>query len=144
MIELPADVLLIEPDEREAERYRAIFAAGQTGGCLSIARGADDALELLERDVDGCSPHLILVDLDSASAAGLDLVQRLRSDWRTRAIPILALASEADEDSALEAARAGVAALITKPLGMENFLEAAGAVSLYWRAWTQPGVKALT
>ena len=144
MIELPADVLLIEPDERESDRYRALFTTGEGGACVSVATDADHAFELLEREADTCSPHLILIDLDHAEIDALNLVRRLRDDWRTRSIPIVALATDADEESALDAGRAGVSALITKPLDAENFIEAARAVSLYWRAWAHAADEALT
>lgn len=130
---LPADVLVVGADRDDELRYAELF--GRHGaGCVRFAAGAEAAFELLDRGADDCNPHLVIVDVDAPPATLIEEVRRLRDDPRTRSLPIVAVAPGADEERALELESAGASVVVAKRLDAAAFVEAAGSVSLYWRA----------
>ena len=80
-----------------------------------IVHSAANALQALEL-LAGLHPDLMLVDVQMPGMDGLELTRRIKSDGRTRDIPVVALTASAmriDEENALQA---GCDAFITKPI----------------------------
>jgi CheY-like chemotaxis protein len=74
---------------------------------------AEDGLGAIARAVER-KPDLILMDLEMPLMGGVEAIRRLKSDVRTRAIPIVVLSANANEDHA-KAQRAGCTASLLKP-----------------------------
>jgi signal transduction histidine kinase len=82
----PIKVVLVDADPATAIAVREGMAAPHC--TLFTAQEAEEALELVHRE----KPDVILVDPAVSDLAGLELIQRLRSDPETRDIPIIGLA----------------------------------------------------
>ncbi|MFS8054173.1 CHASE3 domain-containing protein [Rhizobium sp. BR 317] len=68
-------------------------------------------------------PDLILLDLDLPDMSGLDVLQRLRSDAKTRAIPVIVISADATEASRQKALAAEATTYLTKPLDLRLFMK---------------------
>jgi two-component system response regulator len=63
---------------------------------------------------------------------GLEVLRRLRSDDRTRRIPVVVLTSSREEQDLLEGYDRGANSFVRKPVDFVQFAEAVQHLSLYW------------
>jgi two-component system response regulator len=85
-------------------------------------------------------PKVILLDLKLPRVDGLEVLQRLKGDPRTRMLPVVVLTSSREERDVVESYRLGVNSYITKPVDFEQFTEAVRTLGLYWVILNQPPV----
>jgi CheY-like chemotaxis protein len=83
------------------------------------ARSAEEALEQIE----GCTPDLMLMDIQLPGQDGLSLTRQLRGTARLSSVPIIALSAHAMHESQAEALAAGCDGYITKPIDTRAFAE---------------------
>jgi CheY-like chemotaxis protein len=91
---------------------------------VDVARDGAEALEYL---FSASRPALsvVLLDLKLPRVDGLDFLRRLRSDERTRKIPVVVLTSSGEERDLQQTARIGIERYIRKPVNFTEFREAA-------------------
>ncbi len=103
-----------------------------------VARDGAEALDYLfgtgayaGRDVS-VSPQLVLLDLKLPKVSGLEVLQRLREDPRTRMQPVVVLTSSNQEQDLVNSYGLGANSYIRKPVDFEQFSEAVRHIGLYW------------
>ncbi|HWK90316.1 MAG TPA: response regulator, partial [Longimicrobium sp.] len=69
-------------------------------------------------------PDLVLLDLHLPDISGEEVLRRLRADERTASIPVIVISADATLDSLDRLRTAGADAYLTKPLDLDEFLEA--------------------
>ena len=84
-------LLLIQPDPTLAEAYRLKLELD--GYSVHVAADAVQALG----EADTQKPDLIFLDVGSAALTGLELLIQLRSDMRTKDIPVVLLSGQPEE-----------------------------------------------
>jgi two-component system response regulator len=77
-------------------------------------------------------PKVILLDLKMPKVDGLGVLRQIKSDERTKIIPVVLLTSSREDKDIQEAYRLGVNSYIVKPVGFENFVKAVSEIGLYW------------
>lgn len=132
------EILLVEdnPDD-ELLMLRALRKNGVAGGVV-VAHDGVEALEYLfsaERhagDSYDTMPHLILLDLKLPRLNGFEVLERLRSDERTRLLPVVILTSSRERRDVLEGYGLGANSYVRKPVDFERFVEVVAQLKLYW------------
>ena len=131
-------ILLVEdnPDD-ELLAMRAL----KKNGILSEVVVARDGVEALDylfgagehtgRDTN-VMPHLILLDLKLPRIDGLEVLRRLRSDGRTRLLPVVILTSSKEQQDMLDSYGLGANSYVRKPVNFEQFVLAVEQLKLYW------------
>jgi two-component system, response regulator len=127
-------VLVVESDREQADLVLLVFGENDLGETVRVARTVEDAVDLLFAHSEAFSPHLILLGVARHGRRELELAQRLRSDWRTKTIPLILVAATAEEADREEWRALGVSSFIVRPLDFEKLVEAASTLSLWWRA----------
>lgn len=89
--------------------------------------GALDA-ESAQRQINEALPDLILLDWMLPGMSGLDLARRLRSDVRTRGVPIIMLTARGDERDKVQGLETGADDYVTKPFSPRELLARIQAV----------------
>ena len=77
-------------------------------------------------------PELILLDLKLPRMNGLQVLQRLRADDRTRLLPVIILTSSGEEPDIIGSYDLGANSYVRKPVDFGQFLEAVHQLGLYW------------
>jgi two-component system, response regulator len=131
-------ILLVEdnPDD-ELLALRALRKNGVAGDVV-VARDGVEALDYLfatgehaGRDAS-LVPRLILLDLNLPKISGLEVLRRLRSDERTRLLPVVILSSSGEQQDMLDGYGLGANSYVRKPVNFEQFVRAVEQLKLYW------------
>ncbi|HYG59143.1 MAG TPA: response regulator [Symbiobacteriaceae bacterium] len=131
-------ILLVEDDpDHEALTLRALRKNNLTGGVI-IARDGQEALEYLF-EVAGRGapespplPRVVLLDLKLPRVDGLEVLQQVKSDPRTAAVPVVVLTSSDEVSDIAESYQRGANSYVLKPVDYDRFVEAIKQISQYW------------
>ena len=84
------------------------------------------------------TPQLILLDLELPGIDGLEVLQHLRADERTRSLPIVVLTSSDAQQSLIDSYHLGAISFIRKHTDPELLAQAMHEVGLHWLVWNEP------
>lgn len=131
-------ILLVEdnPDD-EALTIRAL-KKNNIKNEVFIARDGAEALDYLfgrnayeGRDVS-VLPQIVLLDLKLPRVDGLEVLRSIRSDPRTKRLPVVILTSSKEERDLLDGYDLGANSYVRKPVDFQAFAEAVRQLGLYW------------
>ena len=144
MAEKNIEILLVEDNPNDVELTLHALKENNLSNHIEVARDGAEALDFIfcqgahsHRSVDQ-SPKVILLDLKLPKVDGLEVLKRLKSDPRTRKIPVVMLTSSREESDIVESYQLGVNSYIVKPVDFEQFTEAVRHLGLYWLLLNQP------
>jgi len=131
-------ILLVEdnPDD-ELLALRALRKNGIAGDVVVVRDGVE-ALDYLFATGDHTGrdasvvPRVILLDLKLPKIGGLEVLRRLRSDERTRLVPVVILSSSGEQRDMLEGYSLGANSYVRKPVNFEHFVRAVEQLKSYW------------
>lgn len=133
-----ADILLVEDDPNDAElTLRALEQCGFSDRVAHVSDGTE-ALEYVSSETLFASrselslPRLIMLDLNLRKLGGLHVLRNLKSDERTRNIPVVVLTSSKLAIEVVESYKLGVNSYVIKPMDGKKFAEAVAAIANYW------------
>ncbi len=82
-------------------------------------------------------PVVVLLDIKMPRLDGLEVLQRLRAEERTRLLPVVILTSSKEECDILNGYKLGANSYVRKPVDFEQFNEAVKHLGLYWLLWNE-------
>ncbi|MGO9087630.1 MAG: response regulator [Candidatus Sulfotelmatobacter sp.] len=146
---LAAPILLVEdnPDD-EALTLRAL-KKNNINNEVVVAHDGVEALDYLfgtglHSGRDLCAmPQVILLDLKLPKIDGLEVLRRLRSDARTRLLPVVILTSSNQEQDRIAGYGLGANSYVRKPVDFAQFIEAVRQLGLYWLILNEPAPRAV-
>ncbi|ETR73339.1 MAG: Response regulator receiver [Candidatus Magnetoglobus multicellularis str. Araruama] len=103
-----------------------------------VARDGAEAVEILFGDStkpDGKAPdlpQLVLLDLNLPKISGLEVLKKIRSNEKTRMLPVVILTTSNEDRDRTESYKLGVNSYIRKPVDFKQFSDAILQVGLYW------------
>ena len=83
-------------------------------------------------------PVVTLLDLKLPKIDGFEVLKRVRSNERTKLIPIVILTSSKEDDDIINGYSLGANSYIRKPVDFEQFTEAIRELGLYWILINEP------
>jgi two-component system response regulator len=137
------EILLIEDNPQDVEITLRAFQKHHIVAKVHVVRDGEEALECLFRtgryaERSPCqNTRLILLDLKLPKVDGLEILQKCKSDPRTRHIPIVVLTSSREEQDLERSYDYGVNSYIVKPVDFPQFSEAVRQLGLYWMMLNQ-------
>jgi len=144
MDENVVQVLLVEDNPTDAElTLRALRGKGLRNEFV-VARDGQEALDFLFAQgtyADGGvrnGPNLVLLDLRLPKVDGIEVLEKIKSDERTKAIPVVVLTSSRQEPDIEKCYQLGANSYIVKPVDFDKLVEAVSQLGLYWLLLNEP------
>lgn len=137
-------VLLVEDSPNDIELTLAALEKIRLANPVVVARDGVEALDFLLRlDNDperrwAELPAVVLLDIKLPRVDGLEVLERLRRDTRTRHVPVVMLTSSREEQDLVRSYGLGVNAFVVKPVGHREFFEAIRDIGAFWAVLNEP------
>lgn len=137
-------VLLVEDNASDAEMtINALKRNNLVNKLLHVKDGAE-ALDFLfaegkysDRKIED-KPKVILLDLKMPKVSGIEVLQRIRADERTKTIPVVVLTSSKEDPDIKKSYDLGANSYVVKPVEFDEFQRAISNLGLYWMIVNQP------
>jgi two-component system response regulator len=140
------DILLVEDNPNDVRLALHALREYKITGRVRVVRDGAEALDFVfctgpyagrrAEDV----PRLVLLDLKLPLVDGVEVLRRLKSDPRTRMIPVVVMTTSREERDVAESYRLGANSYVVKPVDFDQFAEAMRQLGSYWLQLNQPPV----
>jgi len=133
------EVLLVEDNPVDAElTIRALKKHNMSNNLVHVKNGAD-ALDFIfgtgkyagSRDIS-FAPKVILLDIQMPKMNGMEVLQIIKADPRTRSMPVVVLTSSKESPDIQTCYDLGANSYIVKPVNFEGFAAAIQNLGFYW------------
>ena len=131
-------ILLVEDSPDDEELTTRALRQAKIANEIVVARDGAEAIDFLfgegphaGRDVSR-TPAVILLDLKLPKLSGLDVLNRLRADPRTKLIPTVILTSSSEDEDMLKSYQLGANSYVRKPVDFGQFAQAVSQLGIYW------------
>jgi len=139
-----AEILLVEDNPDDVELAVHALRRENLANRIEIARDGEEALDFLfcrgrynNRSFQA-PPRLVLLDLKLPKVDGLEVLKQVKSDPRTKAIPVVIVTSSREEMDLVNGYQLGTNAYIQKPVDFAQFRETVKRLGLFWLVVNQP------
>ena len=137
-------ILLVEDNPDDEELTTRALRKANIANEIVVARDGREALDFVfgegahtGRDLSRM-PAVILLDLKLPKLNGLDVLQRLRADDRTKFIPTVVLTSSSEDEDMVRSYRFGANSYVRKPVEFGSFANAVSQLGVYWMLLNEP------
>jgi CheY-like chemotaxis protein len=138
------EILLVEDTAEDLELALRALQKSKLSNHIHVARDGAEAIEFIfgegayvGRKIENV-PKVILLDLKLPKIDGIEVLRRIKSDPRTKSIPVVVLTSSREQKDVVESYRLGVNSYIVKPVDFEGFAKAVRDLGMYWLLLNQP------
>jgi two-component system response regulator len=132
------EVLLVEDNPNDVELALRALKKNHFANRVQTVKDGAEALDFIfgrgvhhQRKVENV-PRVILLDLKLPKVDGIEVLRAIRSDERTKFIPVVILTSSSEERDIVETYKLGVNSYIVKPVNFEKFIEVVRELGYYW------------
>lgn len=132
-------ILVVEDDEGHRVLIeRALQGAGVDNDIVELGDGQRAIDYLLGEDAHRTSPLFVLLDLNLPRRSGFEVLEVLKSDRRTRRIPVVIFTTTDNPREMERCYDLGCNAYVTKPIEFERFGEAIRSIGQFLSVITIP------
>ncbi len=138
------EILLVEDNPYDVELTLTALKENNLTNRVHVLNDGAEALEFIfatgahaQRNIKNV-PNVVLLDLKLPKVNGLEVLRRIKSDERTKRIPVVVLTSSQEERDVVESYNLGVNSYIIKPIDFNKFIDAVAKLSLYWVLLNRP------
>ena len=138
------EILLVEDNPDDVELTLRAFRKSHILNEIVVARDGIEALDYLHgtgvhagRDAASL-PQVVLLDLRLPRMDGLQVLERVRANARTKLLPVVILTSSLEQRDLLSGYSLGANSYIRKPVDFHEFVGAVRQLGLYWLLLNQP------
>ena len=139
------EILLVEDNINDAELTIRELKKQHLANNLFHVKDGEEALEFILatgkyegiRSIDN-PPKVVLLDIQMPKVNGIEVLQKIKSDERTRATPVVMLTSSKEDPDIQKCYKLGANSYIVKPVNFEGFAESIKNLGFYWLLLNQP------
>ncbi|HZI31386.1 MAG TPA: response regulator [Candidatus Binatia bacterium] len=140
----PVEILIVEDSQDDLDMTLRALRKANLANRIQVARDGAEALEFIfcqgshaVRKMEN-GPRMILLDLKLPKISGIEVLKRIKTDPRTRTIPVVVLTSSREQPDVSECYKLGVNSYIVKPVDFEGFSAAVQELGMYWLLLNEP------
>jgi len=138
------EIVLVEDNPHDAElALRALKTYNLANNLIWLQDGVE-ALDFIfaqgqysDRSIEDV-PKVVLLDLKLPRINGLEVLEKVKADLRTKNIPVVVLTSSSEERDIVTSYNFGVNSYILKPVDFDKFINAVREIGLYWLLLNKP------
>ena len=141
------EILLVEDNPTDAELATLALKERNLANKLVWVKDGAEALDFLfatgayaGRSIEN-SPKVVLLDLRLPKVDGLEVLRRIKSDERTKYIPVVVVTSSKEDRDVIASYNFGVNSYISKPVDFDEFAKVVSELGFYWLLINRPPVK---
>ncbi len=142
------DILFVEDNPDDVQLTLHALKSANITNHIHVVRDGAEALDFLFGQANyahrqlGDRPQVILLDLELPKISGLDVLKKIKSDPRTRMIPVVVLTASRKHRDVAASRRLGAEAYIIKPVNFQSLSAVTPQLSLQWALLMKPGLSA--
>ena len=132
------DILLVEDNPNDAELTLRALKKSKIASTIIHVHDGEEALEYVfargrfeGRDINS-QPRLMLLDLKLPKIDGMQVLKAVKSDPRTKLMPVVILTTSKEENDILRSYELDANSYIVKPVDFDKFIDAVKELGLYW------------
>jgi two-component system, response regulator len=131
-------ILLVEDNANDEELTLRALRKANIANEVFVARDGQEAVDFLFGTGQRAGrelakmPAVVLLDLKLPKLNGIDVLQRIRADPRTRLIPVVILTSSSEDEDMLRSYQSGANSYVRKPIEFSAFAHAVTQLGMYW------------
>jgi len=140
------DILLVDDSPDDVDLTLHALRSENLANHVFVARDGEEALDFLfcsgphvGRSFDH-PPKLVLLDLKMPKVDGMQVLERVKGDERTRTIPVVLMTSSREERDMVSGYDLGVNSYMQKPVDFDEFRKLVKLLGLYWLVTNRPPV----
>jgi two-component system response regulator len=140
------EILLIEDSMKDAEMTIRALQKNNISSKILHLKDGEAGLEFLfgTGQFEGRNltqkPKVILLDLKMPKVDGIEVLERIKSDEKTKVIPVVVLTSSKEDPDIQKCYLLGVNSYIVKPVDFHGFHKVVSELGLYWALSNQASV----
>jgi two-component system response regulator len=134
----PVDILIVEDNPNDAELTIRALKKQNLGNRLFIVKDGEEALDFIfcrgkfsRRDFN-TTLKVIFLDLKLPKVSGMEVLREIKSDKKTRKLPVVVVTSSKEDPDIKAAYELGANSYVVKPVDFDAFFEAMSNTGLYW------------
>ena len=137
-------ILLVEDNAQDEMLILRSLRKAMLANEVHVARDGQQALDYLFGEGEFASragadlPAVVLLDIGLPRLSGLQVLEYLRNDDRTRLLPVVILTSSDEEADRLHSYQTGANSFVRKPVDFAQFAETVARLGVYWLATNEP------
>lgn len=136
-------ILLVEDNALDAELTLRALKDGKLANIVDWVKDGQQALDYLFNkgayaEREGNLPQLVLLDLKMPRVTGIEVLRIIKSDDRTRRIPVVIMTSSQEENDIAQSYDLGANSYVVKPVDFAAMTNIARQAGYYWLAINQP------
>lgn len=138
------DILLVEDNQDSLDLTLRAMRRENLANRIIVVRDGEEALEFLFcrgafalRSFDH-PPKLVMLDLRLPKVDGIEVLRQIKSDARTKTIPVVVMTSSKEEGDLITGYNLGADSFIKKPVDFDQFRETVKSLGLYWLVINEP------
>jgi two-component system response regulator len=128
-------ILLVEDNADDVELTLRVLKTHHVANTVIVARDGEEALKLLFEAGTVFAqqlPSVVLLDLNMPKVDGLEVLRRIRSEPRTKQLPVVVMTTSTEERDVVASYELGANSYVRKPVEYEEFAQAVHFLGLYW------------
>jgi CheY-like chemotaxis protein len=137
-------ILLVEDNQQDELLLLRALRKANLANRVDVVRDGQQALDYLFREGEFAArdgpelPAVMLLDIGLPRVDGLQVLQMLRADPRTRLLPVVILTSSDEERDRRGSYEGGANSFVRKPLEFGEFAQTVARLGIYWLATNEP------
>jgi two-component system, response regulator len=131
-------ILVVEDNPDDEELTVHALRQAKVGNDLKVVRDGKEALDFIfcegpyaDRDPSAL-PSVVLLDLKLPKLDGIEVLKALRSNEKTKMLPVVVLTSSKEQRDVVASYQFGTNSYVRKPIAFGEFSSAVGQLGLYW------------